>query len=271
MGAPLVINHDETALSIYVDGSCLSRPRRGGIGFRFLYVDEHGNEVLEDICPPGFKKATNQEMELRACIEALQEAVRRFDLSKFSKIDIYSDSDYVVSNIKFARGVWPKTKWVTNYGRGSPVLNVELWRQLVKVEQSTGKKVQYYWVKGHSINIHNRAVDKLARKSAKNASRSPLRTTSVRRKTSRKSTKRGSVGVHGQRLTIRVIEVERLRSQKLWKYRYEVVSRHSAYFQCVDIAFSAILLRDGHTYLVTLNKNQSNPTIMKKIKEIKDD
>ena len=35
-------------LKIYTDGSSYSKPRMGGIGIRFVGVDEMGDEVIED-------------------------------------------------------------------------------------------------------------------------------------------------------------------------------------------------------------------------------
>lgn len=64
----------ENALNIYTDGSSYSRPRRGGIGIRYITIDEFGNEEIDDHAPPGYKEATNNEMELMACIKALEGA-----------------------------------------------------------------------------------------------------------------------------------------------------------------------------------------------------
>lgn len=64
----------ENALNIYTDGSCYSGPRRGGIGIIFITIDEAGNEVVEEIELPGYQQATNNQMELMACIKALERA-----------------------------------------------------------------------------------------------------------------------------------------------------------------------------------------------------
>lgn len=62
----------EDALNVYTDGSSYSGPRTGGIGIRFITIDEHGNEKILDIEEPGFNGATNNQMELYACIQALK-------------------------------------------------------------------------------------------------------------------------------------------------------------------------------------------------------
>ena len=43
------------------------------------------------------------------------------------------------------------------------------------------------------------------------------------------------MALSGQRLTIRIITVEYLRVQHCWKYKYEVISEGSPYFENVDM------------------------------------
>jgi len=62
----------ENALHIYTDGSSLPAPRRGGIGIRFLLIDSQGREEITDSKHPGYKGATNNQMELQASIEPLR-------------------------------------------------------------------------------------------------------------------------------------------------------------------------------------------------------
>ncbi len=50
---------DENALNIYTDGSSFQTPRRGGVGVRFVSVDDQGEEQTIDWSPPGFRSATN--------------------------------------------------------------------------------------------------------------------------------------------------------------------------------------------------------------------
>lgn len=69
----------------------------------------------------------------------------------------------------------------------------------------------------------------MAREAARRASRSQLSIVNLRRKTTEKSVEVGSVGVHGQRLTIRVEVDEYLPLQHCYKYKYEVVSPKSPY------------------------------------------
>jgi ribonuclease HI len=92
----------DNALNIYTDGSSLPHPRSGGIGIRFVTYDARGEEVTDDIEVPGYKNATNNQMELYACVAALKEALRYRDLTPFDSIAIYTDSRYVVDNYRKA-------------------------------------------------------------------------------------------------------------------------------------------------------------------------
>jgi ribonuclease HI len=260
---------DERAINIFTDGSSYSGPRRGGVGMDYITVDNNGSEVRHDYCPPGYKSATNNQMELQACIEAVEYLGTRhcpIDVSRFSRVVIYTDSLYVVDNVTNAKFVWPKTKWALR--GGAPVANTEQWKLLMKRTTQLGKRVDFCWVKGHKSSTGNKGADKLAKQSAKGYLRPALTNISVRKKKSARSVERGSVKLSGQRLTIRIITTEWLRPHHSWKYKYEVMSPKSEFFQNVDIAFSDVGLRDGHTYFVVMGDDTQNPRIAKLIREI---
>lgn len=68
--------------------------------------------------------------------------------------------------------------------------------------------------------------------------------------------------------TVRIFTTEYLTTHRLWKYKYEVISRKSKYVGNVDIIFSTEPLRDGHCYVVVLNKETANPRITRMLDEI---
>jgi len=206
-------------------------------------------------------------MELYACVVALKEAVKYQDLTPYQKIAIHTDSRYIVDNYKRALFEWAANRWRNRDGR--PILNADLWKQLIKwVWKCQPRRVAFHWVKGHSRDLHNRAADKLAKKSAKNPLNRPLSIVNVRRNTAGMSEERGSVEMHGQRLRIRVITDEFLTTQRIYKYKYEVISKGSRYFGRVDVIFSSELLKAGHHYEVRLNKQTGNPNIVTVIREL---
>lgn len=53
---------DESALNIFVDGASLPAPRRGGLGIRYVWVDEEGNpQSDEEPFPYSHQGASNNQ------------------------------------------------------------------------------------------------------------------------------------------------------------------------------------------------------------------
>jgi ribonuclease HI len=127
---------------IYTDGSCIPNPGPGGWAFCAL-ADPNDESPFEWHVSGGVAKSTNNRMELTAVIEALL----FFEKKRFH---IYSDSQYV---IKCAKGEYKRKK------------NMDLWKEYDIA--STGKKIEWTWVKGHSNDKYNEIVDVLAKKEAK--------------------------------------------------------------------------------------------------------
>ncbi|HNX59905.1 MAG TPA: hypothetical protein PKK43_12465, partial [Spirochaetota bacterium] len=120
---------DEKAFNIYTDGSSLPKPRRGGIGIFLIYygdtLDDECN--FEFSCPTSFPGATNNQMELKACIEGLK-CLKEIgnEYSRYKKVIIHSDSKYVCEYINKAKFEWPRMRWQKK--SGAPVLNAHLWK-----------------------------------------------------------------------------------------------------------------------------------------------
>ena len=261
---------DETALNVFTDGSCFSHPRRGGLGAKFIWVNEKGEEETSDYLPIGYKGATNNQMELQVCIDVLKAVWANntpIDLGSVSKVIIYSDSMYVVDNWDRAVFEWSKSGWLSREGK--PILNAQLWRELVKLRLKIRKRVEIKWIKAHKDDQNNKAADKLAKASARTFTKPHLTIVNVRKKLSDQPTVAGSVDLVGQKLKIRVIDDEWMKVQRCFKYRYEVLSKRSNSYKCVDWAFSEseILLSAGHVYSVRFNSNMNNPRIVKIYRE----
>jgi ribonuclease HI len=258
----------ENSLHIYTDGSSLPSPRRGGIGIRFHLIDSEGREEIIDSRHAGYEGATNNQMELQACIEALEEAHDLGLATSVSKIVVHTDSQYVAENVKQAIFTWPTQRWTTR--AGTPVLNADLWKRLVRAIKNAGRRVEFEWVQGHSKDLHNRAVDKMAKGSAKSTLKPALSVVSVRKKWTAESVSIGSVRMLGQRLSIRVITCEWLHQQKLWKLKYEVISAGSPFVGKVDIMYATSVLADGHSYFVQVNQDTASPRIVRVVRELTD-
>ncbi len=139
---------------IYTDGACSGNPGPGGYGIVLMY-NEHKKEISK-----GFKKTTNNRMELMAVVDALKM------LKEACSVKVYSDSKYVVDAINkgWLKG-WVMKNWVR--GKNNPVLNVDLWKQLVPLLEK--HDVQFIWVKGHANNLYNERCDELARMAINNS------------------------------------------------------------------------------------------------------
>lgn len=267
---------DELALTIYVDGSMRSAPRRGGIGIRFVWVNDDGQEEVWDHALPATLGATNNEMELEAPSRALELATGRyapFALHRFSRIVVRTDSLYVHDNLPIAISVWSKNQWTKSHG--GAVLNVRDWKNLLtamrRINREHRLQVRIEWKKGKT-DKHTKAVDKLAKQSADSPLFGQTRPNVVRRKTTTEQVDPGIVRMTGQVMTVRVIQSQYLPPpRRSSRYKYEVVDEESAFYQKVDWAESEEILKRGHTYSVRMNALQQNPHIEEVLEEIKED
>ncbi|BBO67398.1 ribonuclease H [Desulfosarcina alkanivorans] len=141
----------EGRIVIYTDGSSLGNPGPGGYGVVIPSPEERRE------FSGGFRKTTNNRMELLACIIGLEQ------LETPSAVAIYSDSRYVVDGI--TKG-WAK-KWRRNDWRkstGDKALNIDLWERLLSLCER--HDVMFVWVKGHAGNPGNERCDQLATQAA---------------------------------------------------------------------------------------------------------
>ncbi|MES3026969.1 MAG: ribonuclease HI [Pseudomonadota bacterium] len=138
---------------IYSDGACSGNPGPGGWGAVMI-----SGEHVRDICG-GEPATTNNRMELMAAIQALEA------LKKPCKVELHTDSTYVMKGISEWIHGWKKRGWLT--ADKKPVKNDDLWRRL---DVARGKHdVTWKWVKGHSGHPLNERADALARRGLKEA------------------------------------------------------------------------------------------------------
>jgi ribonuclease HI len=141
----------EDRIIIYTDGSSLGNPGPGGYGA--VISSPEGIRELSG----GFRKTTNNRMELLACIVGLEQ------LEAPSAVALYSDSRYVVDGITkgWARR-WRQNNWCK--GSGGKALNIDLWERLLSL--CDRHEVHFVWVKGHAGNPGNERCDQLATQAA---------------------------------------------------------------------------------------------------------
>ncbi|MBD5519957.1 MAG: ribonuclease HI [Lachnospiraceae bacterium] len=140
-------------VTIYTDGAARGNPEGpGGYGTILQYIDSKG-KLHEREYSAGYKKTTNNRMELMAVIVGLEA------LTKPCDVTLISDSKYVTDafNQNWIDG-WLKKNWKT--AGGKPVKNIDLWQRLLKAKQP--HNLTFVWVKGHDGHPENERCDVLA-------------------------------------------------------------------------------------------------------------
>ena len=144
---------DRNRIDIWTDGACRGNPGPGGWG-ALMVNGKHRKEIYG-----GEPDTTNNRMELRAAIEALNA------LKRSSEVRLHTDSTYVKDGL---------TKWIHNWKRNGwrtaakkPVKNADLWQALE--EAAERHRIEWVWVKGHSGDPGNEKADELARLGADEA------------------------------------------------------------------------------------------------------
>ena len=139
-------------MTIHTDGACLGNPGPGGYGIVLQYGG-HRKELSG-----GYRRTTNNRMELLAVIKALEA------LTQPCQVILHSDSRYVVDAMEkgWARQ-WQANGW--RRSRQEKALNPDLWETLLHLCEQ--HDVKFRWVRGHSGNAENERCDRLAAQAAK--------------------------------------------------------------------------------------------------------
>lgn len=144
-------------VKIYTDGAARGNPEGpGGYGCVLHYVDNKGELHTREFSQ-GYKKTTNNRMELMAAIVGLEA------INKPCQVELYSDSKYVTDafNQKWIDS-WQKKGW--KRGKNEPVKNQDLWKRLLTAKEP--HDVKFIWVKGHDGHEQNERCDFLATSAA---------------------------------------------------------------------------------------------------------
>lgn len=135
-------------IEIFTDGASSGNPGPGGYGV-ILRSGKHYKEISE-----GFRKTTNNRMELLAVIKGL-EAITKPN----QEVLISSDSKYVIDAIE--------KRWVNGWLQKGFVgkKNKDLWLRYLEISKL--HKVRFNWVRGHNGHPENERCDQLAVAAAK--------------------------------------------------------------------------------------------------------
>lgn len=142
-------------VAVYTDGSCLGNPGPGGYG---VIIQENGQERQ---LSGGFRRTTNNRMEIMAAIAGLRAAG-----AGRQAIHLYSDSSYLINAIEkgWAKS-WARRGW--RKADGQPAQNRDLWQEMLAL--LAARNVVCHWLRGHAGHDCNERCDRLALLAAKSA------------------------------------------------------------------------------------------------------
>ena len=136
-------------IEIFTDGACSGNPGKGGYGILMRVPEKKYQKTFSK----GFRKTTNNRMELLAVIVALEKLK-----STDNEIHVFTDSKYVADaiNKNWISG-WIKRGWKN-------VKNPDLWKRFLQSYELHQPK--FHWIKGHSGHPENEICDQLAVKAS---------------------------------------------------------------------------------------------------------
>ena len=139
---------DLPRVELYTDGACSGNPGPGGWAFILKHPDT--GKVREDW--GGEPHTTNNRMELISVIRGLEA------LKQLSRVDLYSDSQYVTKGLDEWLDGWIAKGWKRS--SREPVLNIELWQRLDELRKV--HRIAPHWIRGHNEHPENERCDQLA-------------------------------------------------------------------------------------------------------------
>lgn len=142
-------------MEIYTDGGCLGNPGPGGFGVVFVQDGQIKDEHSE-----GFLHTTNNRMEYRACIYALEQVKAQ----NWKNVTLHTDSKYVLQSVNEWGHKWKKLGWARNSSGTKQIENLDLFKKCYLLNEEL--EVQWQWVKGHAGHEFNERADDLANSAA---------------------------------------------------------------------------------------------------------
>jgi ribonuclease HI len=131
--------------TVHCDGSFNRHTGRGGYGA----VIHHKGKVFE-------QSEAYESIRSSARAEMIG-MIRSIEVygPKATRIQIYSDAKYIIDGINIHLDKWIKT------GMINKLVNKDLWLQIKALMNRY--TIEWFWVKGHSDDVHNNRADYLAR------------------------------------------------------------------------------------------------------------
>lgn len=141
----------EQTIVVFTDGASKGNPGPGGWGAVIVAPDGRVTEM-----GGGAALTTNNKMELTGAIQALSRL-----RGTSGRIDLYTDSTYVIQGIREWIHGWKRRGWKT--AAGAEVMNRELWEELSELTTARGARaISWHYVRGHVGTPGNERVDQIA-------------------------------------------------------------------------------------------------------------
>jgi ribonuclease HI len=138
------------AVRLFTDGACIGNPGPGG----WAFILKHPATGRSREGSGGEHHATNNRMEITAVIRGLEA------LKGSCRVELFSDSQYVLNAINEWIGKWKNFGWRRSPKAKTQVKNVDLWIRLDELLQL--HEIKTTWVRGHAGHVENERCDVLA-------------------------------------------------------------------------------------------------------------
>ena len=144
-------------VKLFSDGSARGNPDGPGGYGTVLQVRDARGELHEKELSQGYRRTTNNRMELLGCIAGFEA------LNHPCEVQVYSDSRYLVDafNQHWIEN-WIRNDW--KRGKSGEVKNIDLWKRLLRAIEP--HRVSFHWIKGHAGHPENERCDRLATSAA---------------------------------------------------------------------------------------------------------
>ena len=142
-------------IKVYTDGGCNNTTDRIGAYANVILQDD---EIIAQNTQ-AFENTTNNVMEMRALLNALQYLVK--NKLNDESVEVFADSQYVINGLTQWINGWKKSNW-----KNGTVANKLLWIQLDNFYNKFSN-IHFTWVKGHNNNKYNELCDSMCTSSMK--------------------------------------------------------------------------------------------------------
>jgi ribonuclease HI len=215
------------------------------------------------------KETTNNRMELRACVRALEYIRERVPFLKVSRVIIVTDSLYLHDYHRIAVH-WKKQKWLNLDGRA--IENSNLWNELISLRAKIRVPLDIQWSKGKTSAIL-KEVDRRAKAAATRPTEIDRGFRGGKLARSKVKTKQASTlfPAQGQEVVVNIYR-KRLPGKGEDKIYFDLFSEDQREFTAKHHAFTsaaiATELHRSHYYKVRFNSDPKHPFIEAIITEI---